>query len=77
MSKLFAREARLESKSLDNIFCSELIFLSAKLLPDCLLVGFNIDVVFVGCKTSPNASNSLKNNNYDYFLLIKSKVNLE
>ena len=58
MSKLLANDAKLESKSVDNIFCS-VPFLSAKFELDFVFVGFKTGALVVGCKTSPNASNSL------------------
>ncbi len=67
MSKLSANEAKLESRSVDKIFCSPFL-LSAPF--GCLLIlfdiGFKTAFLFTGCKTSPNASNSFKiNSNLD------------
>jgi hypothetical protein len=59
MSKLFANEARLESKSFDKIFWST-FSLATVLLFAVVFELFEAETEFelVGCKTSPNASNS-------------------
>lgn len=59
MSKLFANEAKLESKSFDKIFWST--FSAVVLLFAVVALElFDVETVLelVGCKTSPNASNS-------------------
>lgn len=63
MSKLLANDAKLASKLVDSIFCSELLGVVAPPFC-CLLIGATgFKTVLVGCKTSPNASNSKKSNN--------------
>jgi hypothetical protein len=57
MSKLFANEAKLESKSFDKIFWST--FSAVVLLFAVVALElFETVLELVGCKTSPNASNS-------------------
>ena len=66
MSKLSANDAKLDSRSVDNIFWSPFLLFN-KSVPfwlDGLLefdVGFRIDPFLFGCNTSPKASNSIEN----------------
>ena len=58
MSRLSAREARLESRSFDMIF--ESVGVLSELLFGLFEVGFRMAPdAEVGCKMSPNASNSV------------------